>query len=61
MIWKPLILLQNIREGQENWKEQIKIKWEASKKMPRKKKKRVRKELLIEWSIANYDLFQNIN
>ena len=42
---------------QEDWKDRILKKWEESKKMPRKMKKRVRKELLLDWSIANYDPF----
>jgi hypothetical protein len=45
-------------QNRENWKEQILQKWEESKKMPRKMKKKVRKELLLDWSIANYDPFE---
>ena len=60
MIWRALGLLQDLEEGREDWKNQIAIKWEASKKMPRKKKKKVRKELLIDWSIANYDPFETL-
>ena len=36
----------------EEWKDRIRKEWEESKKFPRKKKKRVRKELLLDWSIA---------
>lgn len=41
----------------ENWKNDIKLKWVESKKFPRKKKKRVRKELTLDWSIANHNIF----
>lgn len=43
--------------GKEKWKKRIKEQWRESAKLPRKKKKRKRKELLIEWNICNYDPF----
>jgi len=38
--------------NQERWKEEVLKKWDESRKLPRKKKKRERKSLLIEWSVA---------
>ena len=37
-------------------KEKIKKEWEESKKYPRKKKKKIRKELLFKWEILHYDI-----
>jgi hypothetical protein len=41
----------------ENKKQEILDEWERSKNYPRKKKKRVRKELQVDWSIACFDPF----
>jgi hypothetical protein len=41
----------------EERKSQILQKWEESKKLPRKKKKQLRKELNIDWQLANFDVF----
>jgi hypothetical protein len=41
----------------ESRKAKILEEWEKSKSYPRKKKKRVRKELQLDWSIANFDPF----
>jgi hypothetical protein len=38
----------------EEWKEHIRKEWEKSKQYPRKMKKKVRKSLHLDWSIANY-------
>jgi hypothetical protein len=46
---------------QESRKAIILERWEESKKMPRKMKKRVRKELLLDWSIANWSPFDGLN
>jgi ABC-type phosphonate transport system ATPase subunit len=51
----------NMQQQSEDWKKRIRTKWEESKNYPRKKKKRVRKELLVEWSIACYDPFDGFN
>jgi hypothetical protein len=53
-------MMQDIKTQSEERKELILQKWEESKKMPRKMKKRVRKELLIDWSIANWDPFEGM-
>jgi hypothetical protein len=44
----------------ENWKDRIRAEWENSKNYPRKKKKRVRKELVVEWSIACWSPFDDL-
>ncbi len=41
------------------WKERILKKWEESKNLPRKKKKKERKSLSIEWSIASWSPFDD--
>jgi hypothetical protein len=40
------------------WKEKIIKKYRESSNLPRKKKKQVRKELMVEWSIASWDPFK---
>jgi hypothetical protein len=60
MIGMALTMQAEMDAMQEDWKERILKQWEESKKMPRKKKKKIRKELLLEWSIANYDPFNGI-
>jgi len=46
--------------NQEKWKDEIRAKWELTKKMPRKKKKRERKSLLIDWSFACWSPFDDM-
>ena len=38
----------------EQEKERILDAWEESRKLPRKKKKQRRKELTLDWAIANW-------
>lgn len=52
-----------IKERDKEWKQKIIDEWEKSKQYPRKKKKKVRKDLLIQWSILHctlniFDTFQ---
>ena len=47
----------NFESQQEEWKERIKRKFRESCNLPRKKKKQIRKELQLEWSIANWSPF----
>jgi hypothetical protein len=49
--------MNEMKTQQEEWKDRLLKEWEESKKMPRKLKKKRRKEILIDWSIANYDPF----
>ena len=53
-------MMESMEAQQEEWKERILAKWEESKKYPRKKKKKVRKELLVEWSIASWSPFDDL-
>jgi len=46
-----------INDYQNDWKERIKQQWQESKSLPRKQKKAKRKELNLDWSIANYNPF----
>jgi hypothetical protein len=50
--------MAEMKQCSEDWKKRIRAKWEESKNYPRKKKKKVRKELLIEWNLACYDPFE---
>lgn len=43
-----------IDQNMEDWKDRIRDEWEKSKHYPRKKKKRIRKGLSIDWAFANY-------
>lgn len=45
------------KAGNEEWKNRIRQQWQESKKFPRKKKKLIRKELLLDYSFACYDPF----
>ena len=50
-------IMNEMNTQSEDWKKRILLEWEASKNYPRKKKKRVRKELQLDWSIANWNPF----
>lgn len=54
-----LTMMNQMESGMEEWKERIRKEWENSKNYPRKKKKRVRKELLLDWSFANWSPFDD--
>jgi uncharacterized membrane protein YbaN (DUF454 family) len=41
-------------EGSKTWEQKIIDKWHQSKSMPRKKKKRVRKDLSFDYQICMY-------
>lgn len=53
-------MMEDMKTQSETRKEEILAKWEESKKMPRKMKKRVRKELNVDWAIANWDIFDGL-
>jgi hypothetical protein len=46
---------RQIKDNMEEWKDRIRAEWEESKNYPRKKKKKVRKSLLLDWSIASWN------
>ena len=51
-------IYSEIQTRNSEWKERILKEWENSKNYPRKKKKKVRKSLNLDWSIANWDPFK---
>lgn len=57
MLMMGLQSMNEIEERNEQWKERLRKEWQETKKMPRKMKKRRRKEILIDWSIANWSPF----
>jgi len=57
MIGMAMSVQATMDQNREAWQERILERWEESKKMPRKMKKRVRKELRLDWAIASYDPF----
>jgi hypothetical protein len=54
-----LTMMNQMEANMDEWKDRIRKEWENSKNYPRKKKKRVRKELLLDWSIANWNPFDD--
>ena len=56
-----LSFLSDIKEGNEEWKKRISKEWNESRKLPRKQKKQKRKELTLDWSIANWDPFEDMS
>lgn len=60
MLAMGLSMMEDMKSQSEQRKEEILLKWEETKKMPRKMKKRVRKELQIDWAIANWDPFDGM-
>lgn len=50
--------MYTMQSRNEEWKEKILQEWRESANYPRKKKKKVRKKLQIDWSIACFDPFQ---
>ena len=54
-----LSMMENMSAMSEDRKREILAKWEESKNYPRKKKKQVRKELQLDWSIACWNPFEN--
>jgi hypothetical protein len=59
MINMGLSFIADMESKNKGWKERILREWEESKNLPRKKKKQKRKSLLLDWSIASWDPFQN--
>jgi len=47
--------LFELQEKMEERKEEIKAEWKKTYSMPRKMKKRRRKELLLDWAIASWE------
>lgn len=53
--------MNQIDEARSSFKERILKEWEESKNLPRKKKKAKRKQLNVNWQIANWELFEGYN
>lgn len=47
-----------LQTAMEDRKKEIIAEWERSKNYPRKMKKRIRKELKVDWILANYNPFE---
>lgn len=52
--------VKEIRHKQAQDRERLRNEWEKTKSMPRKLKKRRRKEILTDWAIADYDILGGI-
>jgi capsid protein len=50
--------MKEIEEKQKEHREKILAEWAKSAEYPRKKKKKVRKRLELEWRIANWNIFE---
>jgi hypothetical protein len=55
-----ITMFQNHDNYNSDWKEEILKKWKTSSNLPRKEKKKTRKTLLVKWSIACWDPFENL-
>jgi len=44
--------MRAIKISNKEWKDKLRQEWRDSMKLPRKKKKQRRKEILLDWSIA---------
>lgn len=53
-------MMQEIEEEKDRYKERIRKEWTESIKLPRKSKKKKRKELLLDWAIANWDMMASL-
>jgi hypothetical protein len=50
-------MVSMLQANQQNEKQEIRDAWKASKNLPRKKKKKVRKELKSRYAFACLDIF----
>lgn len=60
LLMMGMTMMEDMKTQSEERKEEILAKWELTKKMPRKMKKRVRKELNVDWAIANWNIFDGL-
>jgi len=54
LIATALFYQATMEVSQDRWQKEILEKWEESKNYPRKKKKKIRKRLLLEWNAATW-------
>ena len=50
--------IDKMDEAKEAFRDRVIKEWKESKKLPRKKKKAKRKELLLNWEITNWEPFE---
>jgi len=55
------LMMDRVEMNQDKWKQEILDEWEKSKNYPRKKKKKVRKHLQLDWNLACWNPFDNFN
>lgn len=55
IIYLYLNAFNNLQTEMDDWKNDLRKQWEESKKLPRKKKKQLRKEIKLNWMIANWE------
>ena len=54
-ITSGLMMFENMRQNNKDIQAEILEQWKKSKDYPRKKKKKVRKDLEFRWMIFSYD------
>jgi uncharacterized membrane protein YbaN (DUF454 family) len=54
------LMMGSVKMNQEDWKKRILDEWEKSKNYPRKKKKKVRKHLQLDWNFACWNPFDDL-
>jgi len=52
-----LAMMSEMQQQRDDWNDRIITEWHKSANYPRKKKKRVRRGLMLEWSLSNYNPF----
>ena len=55
-----LTMAAGVEINQNEWKERILKEWRMTKNYPRKKKKKVRKSLQLDWSFACWSPFDEL-
>jgi hypothetical protein len=61
MVGMVMPYINEIETSREEYKERTLQKWKDSRNLPRKKKKKVRKELKIDWALATWEpSFKNV-
>ena len=54
------LMMGSVEMNQEDWKKKILDEWEKSKNYPRKKKKKIRKHLQLDWNFACWNTFDDL-
>jgi len=57
MVSMGIGMMNDMEEKKEDMKDKCRVQWRESMKLPRKAKKQKRKEILLDWSIADWDLW----